>query len=399
VNKRKLFATAIAGVAAALCAFSSLAADRSDIFSVSVPLDATAANANAARDAARRDGEKRAYLALLRRLTLASDRSRLPEANDAALNELVQGFEVANERRSSVRYLADYTFHFRSDAIERLLRDQGIPFAETVSKPLLVLPVLESANGPVLWDDPNPWRDAWTNADLGAGLVPFVRPLGAIEDVTAIDAKAADDGDDAHLQAIAGNYGNGDVLVTRATIRQAGDAKSADVTSTRFAPGNPGGEQTWVTTLPANAGESDRDLLDRAALATADQVAEAWKQANIIDYKRSGTLTVSVPMRDLPGWVAVRSRLSGIPSIQRVELNALDRQRALVTLHYVGAAEQLRLALAQRDLDLSGEDPDLVLQRRSPGAPAEPLQAAPPAEPPAAPAPTETNGTSENPSQ
>src|SRR3974390_951429 len=119
--------------------FSAVAADRVDIFTVSVPVDATAANANTARDTARLDGEHRAHAALLDRLTLASDQARLPAATDAMLNDLIEGFEVANERRSTVRYLADYTFHFRRDAVERVLREQGIPFAETPSKPLVVL--------------------------------------------------------------------------------------------------------------------------------------------------------------------------------------------------------------------------------------------------------------------
>jgi hypothetical protein len=350
--------------AAAFLGFSALAADRADVFAVSVPLDATAANANAARDAARLDGERRAYMALLGRLTLARDQSRLPAASDAMLNELIQGFEVANERRSAVRYLADYTFHFRGDAIKQLLREQGIPFAETPSKPLVVLAVLENTTGPVLWDDPNPWRAAWNNAKLPQGLVPLTVPLGDVDDVAAIDAKAAETGDDARLQAVATNYNNSDVLVTRATIKQAGEGKSVDLTTTRFSPGDAGGEQTWVDAFNANAGESDKDFLARAAAGIANRVTEAWKQANILDYKQTGALTAAVPAGDLPSWIAVRARLSAIPSIQRVELNALDRQRALVTLHYIGGAGQLRTALAQHDLDLSGNDPDWVLQRR-----------------------------------
>jgi hypothetical protein len=366
--RRGLFAM-MAAVAALLVAFSAAAAGRADLFVVSVPVDATAANANAARDAARLDGARRAYAALLDRLTLARDRARLPPASDATLNDLIQGFEVGNERHSTVRYLADYTFHFRADAIERLLREQGIPFAETPSKPLIVLAVLESDKGPVLWDDPNPWREAWGNAKLPQGLVPFVVPLGEIEDVTTIDAAAAESGDAAHLRAISAKYSDGDVLVTRATMRVAGGSKAVDVTTTRFAPGEPGSEQSWVASFTANAGESDRDFLTRAAVGVAETVTDAWKQANIIDFRQTGTLVVSVPLTDLSSWIAVRGRLGAVPAIQRLELTALDRQRALVTLHYVGSAAQLRTALAQRDLDLGGSDPDWVLQRRGAATP------------------------------
>ena len=99
-----------------------------DLFTVpNLAVDATAADASAARDQAIADGEQRAFAIVLQRLTLAADRNRLPKLSAAKLQELVQGFEVAHERSSGVRYLADYTFHFRPDAIRGVLRQAGIP--------------------------------------------------------------------------------------------------------------------------------------------------------------------------------------------------------------------------------------------------------------------------------
>lgn len=333
------------------------------IFTVVVPVDATAANASEARDQARREGEAKAYTMLLDRLTLDRDHARLPQASGSMLTDLIQDFEVAHERRSAVRYLADYSFHFRADGIRRLLQEAKIPFAETASKPLVVLAVSESESGPRLWEDPNPWREAWAKAQLPQGLVPLIVPLGDIENLAAIDAAAAENGDDARLQAISGRYGGADVLVTRAAMKDEG--RSINVTTTRFIPGTPGGEQTWVASYAATAGESSDALLARAIAGTVAQVEEAWKQANIIDFSQTGTLTVTVPISDLQGWIAVRDRLKGMPEIPRSELLSIDRQEARVALHYVGDPTQLRVALAQRDLILSGDDPDWVLQRRA----------------------------------
>jgi len=390
VIKRELFAI-MAGVAmAAMLGVSAVAAERSDVFTVSIPVDATAASASLARDVARLQGEHQAYSQLLDRITLARDRARLPAASDADLNDLIQGFEVANERRSTVRYLANYTFHFRADVVEQKLRAADIPFAVTMSKPLVVLAVLETASGPVLWADPNPWRQAWAGATLPSALVPLMAPLGDIEDVAAINAQAADGGDGARLEALSANYAGADVLVTRATVKQAGDTKEIDVTSTRFVPDNPGAEQTWVATYTGNPGESDPDFLARAVAGTVDQVEDAWKQANIINYHQTGSLIASVPISDLKAWLAIRDRLGAVPSIQQTDLLSLDKQRALVALHYVGDATQLKLALAQRNLDLSGSDPAWVLQRRS----ASPPPAANGASPPAAGTPPAATGAS-----
>jgi uncharacterized protein DUF2066 len=351
----------------ALCAFSAPAAaaqSRFDVFTIApVRVDVTAASASAARDQALIEGERRGLQLLVERLTLAAGRSRLAQPNNAQLSDLVQGFEVANERRSGVRYIADYTFHFRPDAIRQLLNQAGIAFAETPSKPLAVLAVMLDGDRAALWDDPNPWRDAWARAKLPPGLVPLVIPLGELDDVAAIDTDAALHGDDARLQALSQRYDGDDVLVTVATVNQ-GATRSLDVVTTRYTPGSAASRQTWSNSVAANSGESDTALMTRALSDARARVEEAWKVANILDFHQSGTLVVRVAAGSLRDWVVVRDRLTGIPAVRSSQLMSIDRGGAQVEIRYVGDPAQLRLALAQRDLELSGSDPDWVLRQR-----------------------------------
>jgi hypothetical protein len=368
--RRRLALAALLWAALAGAAAAQQPARRFDIYTIApVPVDVTAANAAAARDQAIVEGERSGFDLLMRRLTLAADRSRLPPVNAALLNEVVQGFEVAHERRSEVRYLADFTIHFRPEAVRQMLRRAGVRFAETPSKPLLVLAVMHQGDQLTLWDDPNPWRDAWGNAGAVPGLVPLLRPVGELEDVQAIDAEAAVKGEDERLQAIAQRYNGADVLVTQATLKTDGAQHGLDISSTRYAPGLPGTEQTWVDSAVAKPGESDADLMARAAGEVVAQVEDAWKAANILDLSQGGTLTARVPTHSLADWVAVRDRLSGIPAVRGSRLLSLDRAEARVEIRYVGDTEQLRTALAQRDLELEGADPDWVLQRRGAAPP------------------------------
>jgi hypothetical protein len=370
-----LLRRSVAALVAVVATLGAMAAaqPRADAaqFTVSpVPVDATAANATAARELAIADGEQRAFRLLIDRMTQPNDRARVPKVTLAQLNDLVQGFEVANERRSGVRYLANYTFHFRPEAVRQFLRQAGVAFAETPSKPLIVLPVLHEAGRSVLWDDPNAWREAWANAkNAAAGLVPLVRPLGDLDDVQAIDGDSAAQGDDAGLRAISKRYGDGDILVTQATLKLDGGLHIVDVTSTRYTPGVNGVEQTWVSSTTATPGESDADAMGRAVAATQAQVEEAWRLANTLDTSQTGTLLARVPAASLQDWVAVRDRLSGVPAVRSSRLLALGREGARVEIRFVGDATQLRQALAQRDLELSGNDTDWVLQRRSGTAP------------------------------
>jgi Uncharacterized protein conserved in bacteria (DUF2066) len=365
--------TALAAICLMLAAASARAqnAQGASVYTVAnVPVDATAASADAAREAARLQGEHQAYQILLARLTRASDASRRPPANDATLNDLIQGFEVANERHSTVRYLANYTFHFRPDAVRQLLRGAGVPFAETPSKPLVVLPVFDSGGTATLWEDPNPWRAAWNERNAPAGLVPLVMPFGGAEDIAAIDAKGAASGDNTALAAISKRYDDADVLVARAVVTNGGAPnESVAVTATRFSPGSGGAAQSWSQTYALGAGEDEPALLARAVSGTVAQIEDAWKAANILDLSQVATLTASVPVSSLQDWVAVSRRLGAIPAVQKTDLMAIDRQHAQIAIHYVGDLSQLRLALAQNNLDLNGDAPDYVLVRHGVAAP------------------------------
>jgi len=360
---RRIMLFAVAMVLA--LAAPGIAADEGDVFTVAaVPVDATAANANAARDAARAAGERRAYTILLDRLTLAADHARLPPANQALLDDLVSGFEVAKERVSGVRYLADYTYHFRAEDVRGLLRKAGIPFAETRSKQVVVLAVLQTDAGAQLWEDPNPWRDAWAKGPPRWGLVPLVIPYGDLQDVQAIDADAAAKADPDHIQAVAQRYGGADVLVSVAKLTTAADPHTLAVSSSRLVAGSATAPQSWDKTYTAAAGESDADLLQDGVSGTVQQLEEAWKAANLIDFGHNGTINVRVPLQSLQDWVAIRSQLAGIPAIQHIDLVALDRAEARLAIHYYGDPTQLQRSLAQRDLALSGSDPDWMLARR-----------------------------------
>jgi hypothetical protein len=341
------------------------AAPPADIFTVAdVPVDATASNAVAAREAARLDGERRALRLLLERLTLAADRGRLPRIGDQQLTDLVRDFEVANERSSGVRYLATYTFRFQPKAVRALLRDAGIPFAETVSKPVVVLPVLRRDAAAVLWDDPNPWRAAWSDHGGAGGLVPLVVPLGDAADLAAIGADQALAADPGALARIAGHNGGGDILIAAATQSSGGELQ----TSLRRVAATGTSEIAKASFQPA-AGESAGAFMARAVAASVADIEEAWRRDNVLASGSEGVLTASVPLSgNLADWLLVRDRLQGVPTVKRSDVISLGRQAARVEIHYLGDPARLRLALAQRDLVLDGGEESWTLRPRGSAA-------------------------------
>src|SRR4051794_24193748 len=220
-----------------------------DPYSVTISVDATSDTIGKARDMARNDGQRKALAALVERLSGAKGAAKLPKLDDKALTDLVASFEVANERMSTVRYVADVSYHFRPAEVQAVLQKAGIGLAAegaaAGSKSLVVLPVYQSGATAVLWDDPNPWRDAWAQQQAPtSGAARFRVPLGDAGDVAAIDAAKARAGNAAALAKIAQQNGADEVIVAVAVPRAASGSPAGlpaglDVTVRRYRAGQP----------------------------------------------------------------------------------------------------------------------------------------------------------------
>jgi Uncharacterized protein conserved in bacteria (DUF2066) len=364
-------------------------------FTATVTVDATADTVVTARETARLDGQRRALAAVVERLAgnSSSAPAKLPKLDDQRITDLVASFAVANERMSAVRYLADYTFHFRPRAVRRLLGEAGIKLAarsdatpppppsppshQPMGSPapaaagkspalaseaaLVVIPVYQSDRQPTLWEDPNPWRDAWDQQPAAAaGRRRLIVPLGDAADIAAIDAGKARAGDAAALAAIARRNGGGDeAVVAFAALRGPPDRPAGvDITVRDYRAGQLVG--THNAPLTANPDESGGDLLHRAvAVIAADLEGGGWQTQTQppAAQDRQGSLTAVLPIADLDDWVHARTRLAAVPAIRKLALVALSRQEATIEIDYVGTIDQLKTDLAEIDLDLVRGEP------------------------------------------
>jgi Uncharacterized protein conserved in bacteria (DUF2066) len=352
-----------------------LRAAEDDPYSVTVSVDATSDTIGKARDQARNDGQRRALAMLVERLSGSNPGSRLAKLDDNALADLVGSFEVANERMSTVRYIGDVTYHFRPAEVQRVLQKVGIalgspgasPSAAPAGSPdlgkaLVVLPVYQSGATAVLWDDPNPWRDAWALQPLGAGsgAPRFAVPLGDAGDLGAIDAAKARAGDPTALAAIARRNGGDEAIVAFAILRgTSGSPASLDVAVRRYRAGQP--IDVHTDTVAANPGERSEQLFRRAAAQIAADIESGWKKGPLPRYDQQGRLTAVLSITGLDDWVRVRERLAALSVIRSVSLVTLSLQEATIELDYLGNIDQLKAALAEAKLDLVRGD--------SPGSP------------------------------
>ncbi len=343
----------------------ALPAAAEDIFTVkNIRVDATAGNAAEARKAALASGHLQAMQRLLSRLVLREDLGLLPPLSSDQIVELVYNFGVDDERTSSVRYLARLTFQFNPASVRDYLRSRGVRFADSRGRPVLLLPVFGAANQAVLWEDPNPWRNAWAARDNRSGLVPILVPLGDLADISSVASRDALNPNNPRLQPLAERYGAEQVVTTQAVM--AGDpvAGGASLQVITARSGAIQQERTQILTVQQSEGESFQQLLTRAAEAVASEINEAWKRSSRLRFESEGELLVRVPIGDLKAWLEVKRRLENVPAVEEATLIYLTTESAQLQLSFFGDVDQLTQSLAQNDLQLTnGADgaPQLVL--------------------------------------
>jgi hypothetical protein len=384
--------------AVAMRAGPAPAQETDEAYSATVKVDATADSAAAAREMARIDGQRRALATIIERLSGASEPAKPPKLDDKAITDMVASFEVANEHMSAVRYVADYTFHFRPSKVRRLVRvvetppgesgsksppdknpgdkspadsggkspaEGGKPPVESGNRAMVVLPVYRDGSNVVLWDDPNAWRTAWSQRPAGSGLGRLVLPLGDAGDLAAIDAEKAGSGRPEALTAIAQRNSGSEAVVALATARRQGDKLAGlDVAVKRYRYGHL--VDTQGSSFEADPAESEVDFLRRAADSVAAEIESSAKRNPGARSDQPASLAVSVPITSLGEWVQVRDRLASVSVIRKIDLLSLSRQEARIEVRYVGSQEQLKSSLAEVNLDLGGGDP--VWQIQSSGA-------------------------------
>ena len=351
----------------------SRAQEVEDPYTATVKVDATAETAAKAREAARLDGQRRA-LGVIADHVSSGGAAKLAKFDDKTIADLIASFEVANERMSAVRYLADYTFHFRAEPVQRVLRGAGLALSGEPGKEgskegskdtgasLVLLPVYQPAGEALLWEDPNPWREAWAEAPPGSEASHLSVPLGDISDIAAIDAAKARAGDAEALAAIARQNGGEEAIVALATPRGPPDRPlGLDVVLRRYRAGRL--VDSRPAALTAKPGEAAGDFLRRAVVAMTADINSGWKKEAAPRYDQQGSLTAALPISGLDDWVKLRDRFAGVPTIRKVALVALSRQEATIEIEYLGNIDQLKASLAGLSLELVQGDPVWRLAR------------------------------------
>jgi hypothetical protein len=340
---------AIAVSAASLLSGPAAAQTRGDLYTVSdIHVDVTAKSSTEAFTTAIAEGRPRAFQTLYRRLTAQRDWGRQPNLDQAALLRLSRGYNVANERRSTTRYVADVTYLFNPDAVNRLLRSSNIAFTQGNAQRILVIPMAPNVSG-------GGWAQALGSPSVQQGnLVPFSLP--SADDLRAMANLSFDGAGWNDVAAAAGR-----ARVTEVALVQAIPSPGkVTVNVRRLAMG-----QTSPRTSVDVATPQVATAYANAAGAAADAIDDLWKTRTTVDPAQRGRLTADMRITSLSQWSEAQTALAAVSQVTGVTLVAMDTGYVRMQINYMGTPDQLREALGAARLSLTSRGGQWLLASAS----------------------------------
>ena len=318
-------------------AVAPAAAQDNSLYTVSaVHVDATGASSTEALNAAIAQGRARAFQTLYRRLTRQVDWPRQPALDAAGLLRISRGYNIANERRSTTRYVADVTYMFNPEGVARTLRAAQIAFSQNLAKRILVIPMSPGV-------DHGAWAQALMAPAFRESAVPFTL-LGA-EDDAALAALNLDTATWNDVSAVAVKN-----RVTEVGLVQAVSANGKVTVNIRRLGL---GEQPAKTSVDVPMLQSVTATYPAAAQAAVRAIEDMWKTRSAIDFSQRGHITADVRIESLAQWSEIQSALGSVSNVTGFTVTAMNMNYARINLGYLGGIDQVREALAGAGLSLT----------------------------------------------
>jgi hypothetical protein len=320
-------------------------------------VDVTGKDAADAKTQAMAKGQIDALIELLAKLTPPGQAQDIVDTLDGKkIAALVHGTEVDGERISSNRYRARLIVSFDADEISALIGkfNTGIAKQEVVltTGSFMIIPPFEDDNGAALWDDANPWLKIWRTVGLEVTSGDIIVPYGDGKDASIIDAKSAASATYNSLAPMALRYGVSDAVIVSAKYSATPDM-SITVTKRRL---NRTRNEINTQVYRADPQETRDALLARAArdiiYNLQNKKTEELSSAQGVRGGERAKIMALASLTNLSSWTQIRTKLSGLPMIDKLELVALSPQQVDMVIHYRGSEESLANGIAAQKLRL-----------------------------------------------
>ncbi|MBS0185636.1 MAG: DUF2066 domain-containing protein [Proteobacteria bacterium] len=344
-----------------------------------ISVDVTDSSALIAREKALEEAQKKALYTLLERLSgrpFSFWEISLKSLTEEDLSQLIADFETTQEKSSPLRYVATLTYRFKKKGIDALLLKEGLEAQNTITEPVLIIPLLKVHNKIYLWEEENLWRHLWQDGSLSSSNIPLLVPLGDLEDIQSIDTSQALEENFMALNAISDRYkATGGAVVVLAELHPDSSSPSlkegiplkSSLVDILISGGLPSFEGPWQPlTISSEPQESTKNLLDRALREVIKSLNTAWSR-NVLDLTMGKQdLFVKTEFSSQREWFSIREALTNLKNhhlILNYSIQKLTPHSVSLVLNFRGDITTLISRFKEEHLDLTNNEGIWTLKR------------------------------------
>ncbi|MBI1338597.1 DUF2066 domain-containing protein [bacterium] len=301
----------------------------------SVAVEVTGVSSVDGQRAAQSEAKTKAANQLVRRLTLAEDRSAAGGLviDAATALRLAAGVDTEDEKRSATSYRAVVTVNFDPRAVRSYLDARNVPFVESQAAKAMIVPV----SGPGV--SVQSWGAAWSGAVDAEALTPYAASQESWDRSPAWES----------LQAEARTLGALRAVLAEAYLERG--QIYVKLTDRRFAEPD--------VTLAIAGPFAD---LTSARNGVVAEMETAWKRSSIIRSVGSTGMSLVARFSTLADWVRIHRGLEGSRIISALQVEALTTRGADVSFVYAGRPDQLAADLRAKGLYLRAGETGWTLE-------------------------------------
>lgn len=309
------------------------------------------------RQTALQEAQQQAFQVLFKRLT-GQELSSPPEFS--VLKKLIQSYQVKDESITGRFYKAFYTIAFFPQAIRSLLHTQNIAFAETYSKPILLIPIYRINGKPFpLFSSDNTWLQHWQQVSqhqetLIRLIVPPNQTTGLLYD------DIAEKNTENILQFL--RLFNTDIaLISIASIYTTPDQPlKLEITDRLIS------QTGQIEALPPFTLQSTVETLDKlmqtALEKSLDRLEKSWKNHNLLTDQTVREQTIHVSYDTLNQWLELKNRLDKVSLIKNYQITELSPKKLVLIVQHYGSIDHLKQAVEAHNLSLFLDNQQLHLK-------------------------------------
>lgn len=339
---------------------------RSDLYKVSVKVEAIDSSIKDAKERAIALGRQQAFLKLLHRLSGSKEYASLEDFSTDMLAEYVKSFGVQHESFSNSQYHALLVFEFDPEKIRTILQKHHIAFSEDEPMRVVLLPLLMKNGNLILWDEEeNLWYKTWKTLEEPEGNVEVICPLADLEDRTLVDIQVLSDLKQSALMGLKNRYKADDVLVAILFLEPSegeGEEKGGVKAYLRFLPFALQGTRDIQSIGPFDIPVDYGSLLAEKRDQILQMLSNHWEEIKRKTQAGQGVVKVKILINSPAHWGHSLKKIQGLSFVQDVKIHSLSKNEAILWVWFKGSLSHLKEKMVYEGLVVEG-DLDLLVVR------------------------------------